>query len=86
MTDKHHLTITAADHRRAAALIVHHGRGDNDGLNAIIGETATERRPTELLIAVVDLYQQIVPAVHTELGIQFLSSHLHRLAGIEETS
>ena len=80
-----HLTITAADNRRAAALVAHHARRDFDGINAILGETTEAKRATELIFAVLDLYQELVPAVHTPLGLQFLSSYLHRVAGIEET-
>ena len=79
-----HLTITAADNRRAAALVAHHGRRDFDGINAILGETTEAKRATELIFAVLDLYQELVPAVHTPLGLQFLSSYLHKVAGLED--
>lgn len=84
MSDRH-LTVTAADNRRAAALVAHHGRGDAQGLSAILAEVNDCHRPTELVLAVLDLYQQLVPAIHTPLGLQFLSSYLHKVAGLEET-
>lgn len=83
--NKHHLAITAADNRRAAAIVAHHGRGDMVGISAILCEVNDEHRPTELILAVLDLYQELVPAIHTPLGIQFLSSYLHKVAGLEET-
>jgi hypothetical protein len=51
------------DYRRAAAIISHHARGDGDGVQAVIDDAAEKGRSTELLLAVVGLYQMVLPNV-----------------------
>lgn len=78
------LPLTPADHRRAAALTVHYGRGDVDGVQAVTTEAVEEHRSLALIFALLALNDQIVPAVYTELGLQFVSNYVVTLAGMEE--
>lgn len=79
------LQVEAADLRRAAALIVHYGRNNEDGVKAIIAETSDAKRPVPLILALLTLTDQVVPALYTDLGMSLLSAHILKLAGIEET-
>lgn len=75
--------LAAADARRAAALIVHYGRGDVDGLNAVFEESRQAGRGVALIVSLLGLYEQLIPELRTELAQSFLSHHLMRLAGVE---
>jgi hypothetical protein len=78
------ITLQPADHRRAAALIVHFGQGDTEGMAAIFREVNEDARLTELMLAVLSLYNEMVPEVRTQLGMSLLSSYVMRLAGMED--
>lgn len=75
--------LTAADFRRAAALIAHFGRSNAEGIVAILHEVREPRDATALLFAVLSFYDEVVPLLHTEAGTAILSNHVVRLAGIE---
>lgn len=49
------------DFRRAAALIVHQSRGDGEGVIAVLNDAAAAKRCAELVLAVVHLYELLVP-------------------------
>lgn len=70
----------AGDCRRAIALTVQHAQGDLDGVNAILRESAEAGRATELILAILDAFQSIVPVLHTELGLLSLSQTVHAIA------
>ncbi len=82
-----HLRPTAADAQRGAALIVHHARKDADGCNAIIMQAMTEDDPgaasTRLLFAVLEIYEQTVPLLHTKTGLAWLTDVVVDLAGMD---
>ncbi len=61
------------DRRRAAAITLHHSRRDIAGVNAVLSEASDENRCTELILAVLDLFQVLVPALHTPPGRQLLA-------------
>jgi hypothetical protein len=69
------------DCRRAAALVIHHARGDVDGINAILQEAAEADRVTQLFIAVLDLYQTLLPELRTQVAIGLLSNWVAKIAG-----
>jgi hypothetical protein len=75
---------TPTDLRRAAALIVHHSRQDVAGINSILIEAGEENRNSELLLALLHLYQALMPHVHTELGLRLLEGIVLDLAAGEE--
>ncbi len=81
------LAPTVADARRAAALVVHHGRQDVDGCNAIITEIMSEddtgAATTRLLFAVLELYQSVLPMLHTPRGLGLLSAMVVDLARLD---
>lgn len=74
------LHLTPDDHRRAAALIVHHARFDLDGINAVLDDAGG--RETELLYSILTLYSQIIPEIKTPLGQSFLSDYVLAVAGL----
>lgn len=59
------MTNKAADARRAMALISHHTRGHQPGINSVIREAVDADRATELLLAVLDSYPPLVNALRT---------------------
>ncbi|BBY61155.1 hypothetical protein [Mycolicibacterium sarraceniae] len=63
----------AADSRRAAALILHYSHRRTDGCNEVLAEAVQAARITELIMALCDLFQHIVPALVTQLGMACLS-------------
>lgn len=77
------ITLQPADHRRAAALVVHFGHGDSGGMAAVFRETNECQRLTELMLGVLSLYDAVVPELRTDLGMQLMSAHVLRLAGME---
>lgn len=83
------LAPTVVDARRAAALVVHHARRDVAGCNAIIAEIMSEddtgAATTRLLFAVLELYQSVLPMLHTERGLGLLSAMVVDLARLDPT-
>lgn len=54
----------AATHaRRAAAIYVHHSRRDSAGLNAVFAELEDGEDATNLLMALLCMFEEIVPAI-----------------------
>ncbi len=54
----------AATHaRRAAAIYVHHSRRDSAGLNAVFSELQDGDDATSLLLALLSMFEEIVPAI-----------------------
>lgn len=74
----------AGDRRRAAAAVVHYAKHNLDGINAVLQEAAEADRITPMFLALLDVYDQMVPELRTDLGMSFLSSHIMRMAGMEE--
>lgn len=76
--------VTAADAQRACALIIHYARGDVAGCNAILEEVRTGADPGaatgRLLFAVIGVYQQSVPLLHTPTGLAWLNTVVLDLA------
>ncbi len=72
-----------ADYRRAAALIVHFQHGDTEGVAAVLGETSEDGRPVSLILAVLQVYAELVPELRSELGISLMTSSILRMAGME---
>lgn len=77
--------ITTADIRRASALILHHDKGDQVGFNHILIETAEVNRVTPLVIAILRVYQFVLPALHTPLGMSMVQDSIMQLAAVEDT-
>jgi hypothetical protein len=72
---------TRDDCRRAAALVVHHARADIAGINYILQEAAEADRITPLFVAVLDLFQTLLPELRTETAISLLSTWVAKIAG-----
>jgi hypothetical protein len=78
------IEITAADFRRACALIVHHRNRNTDGCNAVLQQVNETERIAQLIFGILDLYQQLIPILHTELGITVLNQLIIDMAAREE--
>jgi hypothetical protein len=72
----------ASDYRRATALVCNHVRDDLGGINQVLAE-AGDGGP--LIIALLGLYQHIVSAFLTELGMACCSETILTLAREPET-
>ncbi|HWL99087.1 MAG TPA: hypothetical protein VNP20_17220 [Nocardioidaceae bacterium] len=81
MTTEQERADTLADYRRAAALIIHFGRDDGAGVNAVLDEANEADRATELVVALLMTYNSIVPEVRTDLGMKLMTDYLLRIAG-----
>lgn len=84
MTNKQ--TPTLQDARRAAALVVHFGRRDLDGVNEVIRQVSEDLDPpaatARLLFATLELYASILPALHTPRGLELLGAMIVDLASV----
>lgn len=78
------ITVEAGDLRRAAALTVHYGRSNDDGVKAVFAETAEAQRVMQLILAMLQMNDEIVPLLYTPDGLAILSRHVLRLAGMEQ--
>lgn len=76
--------MTPDDQRRAAALMAHYGNTNIDGINAILAECDGDNgAATRLMLAVLDLTNQIMPAIYTRVGLQLLSRHILDMAKLD---
>ena len=78
------IEVKAADMRRAAALIAHHATRDYGGCNAVLAEVNDTGRISELITGILDLYQMLVPILHTETGVSVLRMLIVDMATREE--
>jgi hypothetical protein len=77
------MEITEADMRRAGALITHFGQGSDEGVNAILEEAVKAGRCLSLLLAVLAVYNELVPELRSEMGMQLMGSAVLKLAQME---
>ncbi|OBB18550.1 hypothetical protein A5761_08690 [Mycolicibacterium setense] len=81
---EHHMTYAdqpnAADARRAAALTIHHRRGNNAGVLALLAETGETTRAAELVLAILDLHRSAIMELKTEAGIELMAQYVQALA------
>ncbi len=80
MTESYADTPNAADGRRAAALITHHRRGDRTGMYEIVNSAVDHGRPTELVLAVMDLYRRAIVELRTDHGLELLAAYVGQLS------
>ncbi len=80
-------TPQLADAKHAAALVVHFGRRDVEGVNEVIDRVNADPDPNaataRLLFAVLELYAGILPALHTPRGLDLLSAMVVDLARVD---
>ncbi len=77
------------DHtRRAALLLVHHARRDQDGVQEVIRQVREDDDPagstTLLLFALAQLFEGLAPLLFTDAGLRLLSTAVVDLAGVEQ--
>lgn len=75
------------DFQRAAALVVHYGRHDTAGTAAILAEAnaADRHGATRLLFAVLEMYAELVPPMHTDRGLALFADLALDLAAAERS-
>jgi hypothetical protein len=78
------IEVTAADNRRATALVCHYGAQNLDGVNAILRETVEAARIPPLFVAVLDLHQGIIPILLTEDGLACANYMVYSLTTDED--
>lgn len=66
--------------RRAARLIAAHGRDDTTGIATVLQEQDTL---TETILALVDVYNSLVPGISTPTGMQIIDGGIRRLTEME---
>jgi uncharacterized Zn finger protein len=78
---------TLEDARRAAALVVHFGRRDAEGVNEVIAQVNEDLDPqaatARLLFGVLELYAGILPALHTARGLALLNTMVVDLSRVD---
>ncbi len=78
---------TLADAKRAAALVVHFGRQDVDGVNEIIRQVNAEddaaAATARLLFGALEMYAGILPMLHTPRGLALLNAMVVDLSAVD---
>lgn len=77
---KEHNTMSASDHRRAAALLAHHRRSDYAGINAVVDEANQAGRGMELVMSVMGTYRGFIPLVRTDAAIELMGRYVEQIA------
>ncbi len=87
MTAMNKQTPTLEDARRAAAMVVHFGRRDVDGVNEVIRQVSDDEDPpaatARLLFATLEMYAGILPALHTPRGLELLGAMVVDLSRVD---
>jgi hypothetical protein len=74
------LKDTDPDRQRAARLIAHHANYNVDGINSVLQSAAQADRVTQLILAILDLYEILLPQLQTPLGLRCLEQSVVELA------
>lgn len=77
-------SLSHGDYRRAAAVALHHRRGDTTGVLAIVDECNQHRRGGQLLNAVLNLHATHITATRTDTGINTLATYVRELGEVED--
>ena len=64
----------ANDIRRCARLLDAHVRQDIPELNATLGEASAQRRTLELTVALLDVFEHLLPELTSTAGIKWLEA------------
>ncbi|MFV8233695.1 hypothetical protein [Mycolicibacterium fortuitum] len=72
----------AADARRAAAITIHHRRGNNEGLHTILVESVETARPAELVLAILELHCNAIVELKTAAGVDLMARYVQALAAM----
>lgn len=80
------IELFAADYRRAAASIVHWGKGNYEGFDQVLTEVKDAARVSPFILGMLGLLHAVVPVLMTEMGIASLSEAVHCLAANPDTA
>lgn len=83
MTDHDFDHTDPGDYRRAAVVVLHHRRGNTEGLTAVIDETNDLDRAAHLLYATLGLHHAFIARLRTRDGINLLADWVHGMAGLD---
>lgn len=61
---------------RAAQILNFHGQQAHDGIAVVMNEVTAEGRSTEVLLALMDLYEVVLPELSGAVGIEWLQSQI----------
>ncbi len=73
----------ATSNRRAASMLIHYARADHEGFNAVVSELDTGEDVRNLLLAILALFQSLLPVLMTPSGIALVELVVMDLAHIE---
>lgn len=68
---------------RAAQILNFHGQRAHDGIAVVMNEATAEGRPTEVLLALMDLYEVALPELSSTVGIEWLESQIQGFLEME---
>lgn len=68
---------------RATQILNFHGQGQHDGIAVVMNEAAADGRATEVLLALLDLYEVALPELSGAVGIEWLSSQIQGFVEME---
>jgi len=71
--------------RQAAALLIHQLRRDPEGVYAVIDEITDRRQMTALLLAMLGMFENLIPPILTPTAIVEITQIVADLAGMEQT-
>jgi|KBSSwiStaDraftv2_1062776.scaffolds.fasta_scaffold668325_1 hypothetical protein len=61
---------------RAAQILNFHGQQARDGIAVVMNEATAEGRSTETLLALLDLYEVVLPELGGAVGVEWLQSQI----------
>lgn len=82
---EHVIELTPGDVRRAAAFIAHTITNDGDGLAEVLSEAVSLSRSTHLMIAIANLFLELLPELRTPTGQDLVRESIAVLASMETT-
>ncbi len=68
---------------RAAGILDGHGRGDPAAIKAIMAAAVADGRPTQTVVALLELYETVLPELSSRAGVEWLASQIPALAAAE---
>lgn len=68
---------------RAAQILNFHGQRAHDGIAVVMNEAVADGRATEVLLALMDLYEVALPELSGAVGIEWLQSQMQAFVDME---
>lgn len=85
LTTREASTPVEIDVVRAAKILDHHGKGDRQGIAAVMNSATAAGRPTEVLMQLLGLYEVALPELSGPFGLKWLAVQIEGLVEMEHT-